>query len=155
MLVEMAVVLPLFALLALLPQVFSEYGLARLRAQEAARCLAWKGHAVKQPKAEAGRSLAPLRQARVESAATTLGATRAPGMSSEDPLVNGWVGRTLGTSKAEVRISVPPLPWGGPRLERSATHVVDIGRPTGGKGLDRWVRDRIGARAPPGVRTSR
>ena len=151
MLVEVALGLPLFVLILLLAQTFSELGLARLKAQETARLLAWKGLAPEKGKAEASRALSPLARARVEELrvnSTRLGIPAA----TPDPLTGGWIDRTLGTSRAEVRISVPPFPWGGPRLSRSAVHVVDLGRSP--PGMTDWVKGRIGARVPGMPRTT-
>ncbi len=144
MLVEVALVLPLFVLLLLLTRTFSELGLARLKAQETARLLAWKGLSPDKAKGETSRALSPLARARTEEIKVArTGLKGAPG----DPLSGGWIARTLGTSRAEVRISVPALPWGGPRLARAAVHVVDLGRSP--PGMSDWVKDRIGARPAP------
>ena len=149
MLAEVALLLPILVALALLPHALSEYGLARLKAQEAARCLAWKGTAASRAGVEARRSLDRLPRARVERASVTVGATRAPaGFGAEEPMVGGFVGRARGTSRAEVLLSVGALPWGGSRLGRSAVHVVDLGR--GGVTED-WVKGGLGARIPPPV----
>lgn len=151
-LAETAVVLPVLVMMALLALWLQDFHLSGLQAQEAARCLAWKGPTTpEKAKAEAARSLGGIRDARVEEARQATGAVRDFGMGAEEPLLGGWVGRTLGTSKGEAVISLEAPPWGGERARRAATHVVDLGRPPkkGSKALDRWVRERIGAKAPP------
>jgi hypothetical protein len=149
MLAEVALVLPLFVLILLLTRTVSELGLARLKTQEAARLLAWKGLPSDKARVEASRALLPLARARLEKVqATRTGLKGATG----DPLAGGWIDKTLGTSRAEVRISVPPFPWGGPRLERSAVHVVDLGRSP--PNMEGWVKGRIGARVPGMPRTT-
>lgn len=151
MLVEVALVLPLFVLILLLARSFSELGLARLKAQETARLLAWKGLPSDKARVGASRALAPLARAHIEEvrvSPTRLGSPAA----TADPLTGGWIDKTLGTSRAEVRISVPPFPWGGARLARSAIHVVDLGRSP--PGMSDWVKDRIGARPAPLPRTT-
>lgn len=147
-LVEAAVALPLFVVLLLVALRLSDLGLAQLKAQEAARSLAWKAHAVKDARAEARRSLPPRMGMRVQEARQSMGPTVAKGLQGEDPVVGGWVGRALGTSKGEVTLSVSPWPWGGKRLSVEATHVVDVGRPAGEGSLVKWVKGRIGAKVP-------
>ena len=150
MLVEVALILPLFVLILLLARTFSELGLARLKAQETARLLAWKGLPEEKAKAEASRALAPLARAKLEKfQATRQGLERA---ASGDPLTGGWIEQTLGTSRAEVHVSIPPFPWGGPRLVCSAIHVVDLGRSP--PGLTDWVKERTGAKVPGMPRTT-
>ncbi len=149
MMAEVAVILPLFVLAALLAGWLGEYGLARLKAQEAVRLLAWKGQTVKDAKREAARCLPPLRDARVPQARASAVASSRLATKGDDPLFSGWAGQLLGLSRAEVHLSVPALPWGGGRRERSATFEVDLGRP--GKGMESWVKGTIGAREAPSI----
>ncbi len=149
MMAEVAVVLPLFVLAALLTGWLGEYGLARLKAQEAVRLLAWKGPGLKDAKREAGRCLPPLAGARVEAARASSSPSRRMNLGGDDPLASAWAGKLLGLSRAEVRLSLPPLPWGGARRERAATFEVDLGRP--GKGMDGWVKQTMGAREAPSI----
>ena len=148
MLAEAAVVLPAFVLLALLALSLSDLGVARLRAQEAARAAAWKPKG--SARAEAERSAAPLADARVELASVSRGAAPMKGPADQDPLVSGWPSRALDTARAEVRLSVPPWPWGGPRKTVEAVHVVD--RPGRGDRVG-WVRRTTGAEGAPLPRT--
>ena len=151
-----AVVLPLFGVAALLAGWRGEEGLSRLKAQEAVRRLAWKGEAVKDAKKEASRCLAPLRHIRVvEARASGSPASRlSTANAGDDPLFSGWTGKLLGLSRAEVKLSVPALPWGGGRRERTAAFEVDLGRPGQGArdGMEGWVKRTIGTREPPQVK---
>ena len=139
MLVEAALVLPIFVVLLFLVGVLMDRSLAGMKAEEEARLAAWKGAAEKRK--SAGR-------VRLENCECAMGANRAPsGMGSEDPLVGGWMNRMLGTSRAEAEASSPALPWGGKRLRMSAVHVVDRGRDP--KGLVEWLKGKGGMRTPP------
>ena len=139
MLVEAGLVLPIFVLILLLIGVMGDRALAGMKAEEEARRAAWKGVAEKRRTSE---------RVRLERCERVMGANRAPsGMGSEDPMVGGWMSRTLGTSRAEAEASSPPFPWGGKRLRMSAVHVVDLGREA--KGLTDWVKSKGGMRSPP------
>ena len=153
MLTEVAVILPLFVTAALLAGWLGEYGLARLKAQEAARLVAWKGEAVKDAKREAARCLPPLKGTRIQEARASASPSSRLGTSKsgDDPLFSGWGGRLLGLSRAEVRLSTGPLPWGGGRRERTAAFEVDLGRPGKGSGMEDWVKRTIGAREAPSI----
>lgn len=142
MMVELALVLPVLVLTALLAGSLSEEGVARLRVQEAARVVAWKR--APDTKAEAERSLKPLAGARVEGARRR-SATFTKGSGDQDPLLGGWASQALGTATAEVELSIPPRPWGGERLRFQASHTVDRGRDGDRKG---WVRRTVGIRSP-------
>lgn len=145
-LVEGALIAPLLAVLLLLAVALPARALVALKAQEAARRLAWMPPRTDRTRAAAARSSGDLPDVRVEEARAARARLKGGG---GDPLGDGWTSRALGTSTSRVVLSAAPLPWGGSRLRTEATHAVDL--PRGDAGLGSWARSRSGAREPPPV----